>query len=202
MKLSIFSVIAAFAVIAFMPQAYAAAEVGQPAPNFTGVDTNGQSHQLSDFKGKTVVLEWSNHECPFVVKHYDSGNMQKLQKEATDNGVVWLTIVSSAEGKQGYTTPEEANKLIEEKGANATARILDASGEIGKMYDAKTTPHMYVIDAEGTLVYAGAIDSDSSFKQEAIEGATNYVTNALNALESGETIEVASTKPYGCGVKY
>jgi peroxiredoxin len=192
----------ALAVFAFAPQAYAEAVVGEPAPEFTGTDTMGNEHSLSDFLGKRVVLEWTNHECPFVVKHYESGNMQKLQKEATEDDVVWLTIVSSAEGKQGHTTPEEANKIMEEAGANSTARILDPTGEIGKMYGAKTTPHMFVIDKEGTLVYAGAIDSDDSFKQSSIEGATNYVSAALNSLDEGEPVEVASSKPYGCAVKY
>lgn len=202
MKSVFFTALAAFMLMGYAPIASAAVEVGQPAPDFTGTDTNGQTHKLSDFKGKTVVLEWSNEGCPFVVKHYESGNMQKLQEKATADDVVWLTIVSSAEGKQGYMTPEEANAYIEEQGAKATARILDPSGEIGKLYDAKTTPHMFVIDPEGTLVYAGAIDSDSSPKQEAIAGATNYVEAALMSLKDGKPIQVASSKPYGCGVKY
>jgi len=159
-------------------------------------------HSLSDFKGKNVVLEWSNHECPFVVKHYEPGNMQKIQKQATEDGAVWLTIVSSAEGKQGNVTAEEANQIMDEMGANSTARILDPSGAIGKLYGAKTTPHMFVINKEGILSYAGAIDSDSSFKQSSIEGATNYVMAALKDLNSGKSVEVASTKPYGCSVKY
>ena len=193
---------ALMAVFAFTGTAKAEAVVGEMAPEFTATDTNGVEHSLSDFRGKNVVLEWSNHECPFVVKHYEPGNMQKLQKKATANDTVWITIVSSAEGKQGFTTAEEANKIMEEKGAASTARILDPSGELGKLYGAKTTPHMFVIDAEGKVAYAGAIDSDSSFKQSAIEGATNYVSDALNALQNGEEIKVASTKPYGCSVKY
>jgi peroxiredoxin len=203
MPFKFLTVIAAMTVMAFTPShANAAPVVGEPAPNFTAVDTNGVEHSLSDFKGKNVVLEWSNHECPFVVKHYEPGNMQKLQKEATENGTIWLTIVSSAEGKQGSTTAAEANKIMEEVGAMSTARFLDPTGEIGKLYEAKTTPHMFVIDKEGTLAYAGAIDSDSSFSQESIKGATNYVTDALAALEAGEEIKVTSTKPYGCSVKY
>jgi len=202
MKTAFLTLLSAFVMLGFAPLSHAAATVGEKAPEFTGVDTNGTEHSLSDFEGKIVVLEWSNHECPYVVKHYDSGNMQKIQKEATDDGVVWLTVVSSAEGKQGYLEPEEANALMEEQGSNATARIMDPSGEIGKAYGAKTTPHMYVIDEEGMLVYAGAIDSDSSFKPENIEGATNYVQEALSALENDQPIEVASTKPYGCSVKY
>jgi peroxiredoxin len=202
MRFKLLAMMTAVALAACLPSANAGVTVGEPAPDFTGTDTNGNQHSLSDFKGKNVVLEWSNHECPFVVKHYDSGNMQKLQKEATADGTIWLTIVSSADGKQGNLPPEEANKLMEKHGSKPTARILDTSGEIGKLYDAKTTPHMFVIDKEGVLVYKGAIDSDSSFKQEAIPGATNYVTAALDSLEAGEEIEVASTQPYGCSVKY
>lgn len=202
MKLKFLTIIAALGLVACFPSANAAVEIGEPAPDFIGVDTNGVEHKLSDLKGKNVVLEWSNHECPFVVKHYKPGNMQKIQKEATDNGVIWLTIVSSADGKQGNVTPDEANKIMEEFGSHATARILDPSGEIGKLYGAKTTPHMFVINKEGTLVYAGAIDSDDSFSSDSIAGATNYVQDALNSLDTGTPIEVASTKPYGCSVKY
>lgn len=202
MKIKLLAMTLALGLAACLPSANAAVEVGEKAPNFTAVDTNGVEHSLSDFKGKNVVLEWSNHECPFVVKHYSVGNMQKLQKEATDNGAVWLTIVSSADGKQGHVTPEEANMIMKEKSAHSTARIMDPSGEIGKLYDAKTTPHMFVIDKEGMLAYAGAIDSNSSFSSDAIAGATNYVSAALTSLKAGEPIEVASTKPYGCSVKY
>jgi len=182
--------------------AIAAPVVGESAPIWTGTDSNGVEHSLSDFKGKTVILEWTNHQCPYVVKHYDSGNMQALQKEATDNGAVWVSIVSSAEGKQGFTTTDEANQVMTDVGSNATARVLDASGEIGRMYDAKTTPHMFVIDPEGTLVYAGAIDSDPSFKPDGIANATNYVKAAWEAVTAGKAVEIASTQPYGCSVKY
>ncbi len=182
--------------------AIAAPVVGEPAPIWTGTDTNGVEHTLSDFKGKTVVMEWTNHDCPYVKKHYESGNMQAIQKSATDDDVVWVSIVSSAEGKQGHVSNEEANQIMTEVGSNATAKIQDPSGEIGKMYDAKTTPHMFVVNAEGTLVYAGAIDSDPSFKQDGIASATNYVTAALSSIKAGEPIEVSSTQPYGCSVKY
>lgn len=202
MKFSLLALLATIGLAACLPSAHASVEVGQPAPDFTAIDTNGVEHSLSNFKGKNVVLEWSNHECPFVVKHYNSGNMQKLQKQATDEGVIWLTIVSSAEGKQGHVTPEEANKIMEEAGVNSTARFLDSSGEIGKLYGAKTTPHMFVIDKEGVVAYAGAIDSNSSFKESSIEGAKNYVMAALQSLNAGEPVEVASTNPYGCSVKY
>jgi peroxiredoxin len=193
--------LAAFALTAAMP-AHAAPEIGKPAPEFTGTDSNGKEHKLSDYKGKIVVLEWTNPECPYVVKHYDSKNMQKLQEEATAKDVVWLSVNSSADGKQGNQTPEAANAYIKEKGAKATARILDPKGEIGKAYDAKTTPHMFVIDKEGMLVYAGAIDDNDSFKPEDAAKAKNYVTAALNALEAGKPVETSQTKPYGCGVKY
>jgi len=203
MKLTLLAFMGVIGLSAFAPSAaHASPVVGEAAPDFTATDTNGVEHSLSDFKGKNVVLEWSNHECPFVVKHYEPGNMQKLQKEATDNGAIWLTIVSSAEGKQGAVNAEEANKIMEEVGAHSTAHILDPSGEIGKLYAAKTTPHMFVVDKEGILAYAGAIDSDSGFKSDSIANATNYVTEALKSLEAGEPIKVASTKPYGCSVKY
>lgn len=196
--------LSALAFVAFTAAtpAQAAVVVGQPAPDFTGTDTNGKAHKLSDFKGKVVVLEWTNPGCPFVVKHYDSGNMQKLQADATAKDVVWLSINSGAEGKEGHQTGETGNAYIAEKGAKSTALIIDKTGEIGKLYDAKTTPHMFVIDKDGTLVYDGAIDSDDSFKPETIEGATNYVSAALAALESGTAVEPSKTKPYGCSVKY
>ena len=182
--------------------AFAAPVIGEPAPAFKGMDTNGVQHELSDFLGKTVVLEWTNHDCPYVKKHYDVGNMQQIQADATEDGVVWLSIASSAPGKQGQLDNATANAVMKDVGSNATARIQDPSGTIGKLYDAKTTPHMFVVDAEGILVYKGAIDSDSSFKSETIEGATNYVTAALSSIKAGEPIEVASTQPYGCSVKY
>lgn len=178
------------------------AEVGKPAPEFTATDTKGTEHKLSDFKGKTVVLEWNNPECPYVVKHYGAKNMQDLQKTATADGVVWLTVNSSAAGKQGNMTGEVADKYVADQGAAPTAYILDAAGTIGKLYDAKTTPHMYVINPEGVLVYAGAIDSDDSFKPETIKGSTNYVTAALQSIKDGKPVAQASTKPYGCGIKY
>jgi hypothetical protein len=202
MKMKILSMMTAIGLAACLPNANAAVEIGQPAPDFTAVDTKGVERSLSDFKGKNVVLEWSNHECPFVVKHYEPKNMQKIQKEATDNGTIWLTIVSSATGKQGAIDAAASNKVIEEVGAHSTARILDPLGKIGKLYGAKTTPHMFVINKEGNLAYMGAIDSDSGFGKGAIENATNYVSSALTSLNAGEQIEVESTKPYGCSIKY
>ncbi len=187
--------------LAFSPAADAAT-VGEAAPAFTGTTAEGKTVSLSDYAGKVVVLEWHNKGCPFVVKHYESGNMQALQKELTAKDVVWLTINSSAEGEQGYEAGADALKTAAEQKAAATQIIIDASGEIGKAYDAKTTPHMFVIDKDGKLAYAGAIDDRASFKQEDIEGAKNYVREAVAALAEGKPVEVSSTKPYGCSVKY
>ena len=179
-----------------------AATVGEPAPVFTATDIQGVEHTLTDFQGKTVILEWNNPECPYVVKHYDSGNMQKLQAEAVEAGAVWIAINSGAEGKQGHMTTDVANEKMTDLGFNGSAYIIDESGDIGHMYDAKTTPHMFVINPEGTLVYAGAIDSDPSFKQDGIATATNYVKAAWEAVANGSPVEVSSTQAYGCSVKY
>lgn len=179
-----------------------ASKAGIKAPDFTLPDTHGNSHSLSDFKGQTVVLEWTNHECPYVKKHYESGNMQQLQAEATEDDIVWLTILSSAPGKQGHTSPEEANEIISKHGAKATARLLDYDGTVGRLYDAKTTPEMFIIDADGMIQYDGAIDDKPSFNPKSLEGATNYVTATLTAMATGNDIAVTSTPPYGCSVKY
>lgn len=196
--------LAAFAAFTFTlaTPAHAAPEIGQPAPDFTATDSNGKSHSLGDFKGKIVVLEWTNPECPYVVKHYDSKNMQKLQEEYTAKDVVWLTINSSADGKQGNLTDEAANAYITEKGAKQTAYLLDAKGDVGKAYDAKTTPHMFVIDKEGILAYNGAIDDNDSFKPEDAATAKNHVKAAVDALIAGTRVETTQSKPYGCSVKY
>lgn len=177
-------------------------EVGSAAPGFTLTDTHGVSHSLSDFEGKYVVLEWTNHQCPFVVKHYKEGHMQDLQAKWTDKGVVWLNVVSSAPGKQGYVTAEQANELMEANDFKSTAMLLDPEGTVGKAYDAKTTPHMYVIDPEGTLIYMGAIDSIRSADPDDIAKADNYVVMALEADMAGEEVAAAVTRPYGCSVKY
>lgn len=202
MKFSFLSLLAIIGLTACLPSAKATPVVGEPAPEFTAIDTNGVERSLKDFRGKNVVLEWSNHQCPFVLKHYSVGNMQKLQKQATENGAVWLTIVSSAKGKQGHVTADEANEIIKEVGAHSTARILDETGEIGRLYDAKTTPHMFIIDKNGVLAYAGAIDSNASTQPSTIDGATNYISAALAELNAGKPVTTASTKPYGCGIKY
>lgn len=189
-------------IFAALLPAVQAAQVGQPAPAFTLKDTHGTAHNLSDFKGKTVVLEWINHECPFVLKHYSGGAMQALQKEYSGKGVVWLSICSSAPGKQGHMSPEQWNKTTAEKGAAPTAVLLDEDGAIGKLYQAKTTPHMYVINPEGVLVYAGAIDSIKSTNAADIPKATNYVKAALDEVLAGKPVTTASTEAYGCSIKY
>ena len=175
---------------------------GQPAPGFTGTDTAGRPVSLADYRSSIVVLEWTNHDCPFVRRHYDSGNMQALQKQATQNGVVWLTIISSAPGGQGYVTGEEADALTRSRNASPTAVIRDSSGEIGHAYGAKTTPHMFVIDPAGILVYIGAIDDQPRNFGADPARANNYVRAALTAVESGQPVANPVTQPYGCSVKY
>jgi len=192
----------AVVLLTIMGTALAEPHTGEPAPEFTLTDSNGQSHKLSDFKGKFVVLEWLNHGCPFVVKHYGSGNMQKLQKEFTGKDVVWLSIASSAPGKQGNMTPAEANVAKEEKGSAATAVLLDADGTVGRLYNAKVTPHMFVINSEGTLIYMGAIDSVKSPDPADVANAKNYVKQALDEAMAGKPVSEPTTTPYGCGVKY
>lgn len=189
-----------FAVTA--PPAGAAAGVGDAAPAFSLVDTRGERRTLADLRGKTVVLEWLNHECPFVRKHYDSGNMQRLQDKHTARGVVWLSIVSSAPGKQGWVTPEQANDLTARKGAKPTAVLLDPEGTVGRLYGAKTTPHMFVVDPRGVVVYAGAIDDKPSTDPDDIPGARNHVDAALEDLAAGRPVATPATTPYGCSVKY
>lgn len=187
---------------AFSLSSYANVEVGKPAPDFTGVDSHGNQHSLSQYKGKVVVLEWTNHDCPYVRKHYNSGNMQALQKNATANDIVWLSIISSRPGKQGHVTGKQANELSLSRKAAPTAVILDESSDIGKLYGAKTTPHMYIIDKSGQLVYMGGIDDKPTTNEDDIPKSKNYVTAALNALASGNKIEDSVTRPYGCSVKY
>lgn len=172
------------------------------APSFTLTDTNGTEHSLSDFEGKTVVLEWFNAGCPFVKKHYSKGNMQGLQSEYTEKGVVWLTIVSSAPGKQGHGSAADHNSKMSEWKMAPTAILIDEDGTVGKSYGAKVTPHMYIISPEGEIVYNGAIDSKRSTSANDIPDATNYVKEALDAMMAGEAIEIANTQPYGCSVKY
>jgi len=194
------------ASMALVGTAHAKIETGSNVADMAVVDSNGITHNLADFAGKTVVLEWTNHGCPYVVKHYnpshEGGNMQNLQKAAAKDDIVWLTVISSAPGKQGYVDGQGANALTETRSANPSAVVLDASGDLGRTFSAKTTPHMYIIDPSQTLVYQGAIDSKKSTNPADISGATNYVTEALTALKTGQPIAEAETKPYGCSVKY
>ncbi len=193
--------VAVLATVGAGPAA-AAAVVGQPAPPFTLTDSHGKPRSLAEFQGKLVVLEWWNFECPFVGKHYGSGNMQRLQKEWTGKGVVWLTVSSSAPGKQGYVDGAKADALMKEKGGASTAVLLDHDGEVGRAYGAKTTPHLFVIDARGRLAYAGGIDDRPSTDQADIAPAKNYVEAALSELVAGRPVTIATSQPYGCGVKY
>jgi len=178
------------------------AKVGQKAADFTLKDSEGQVHKLSQYKGKYVVLEWINFGCPFVKKHYTKGNMQSLQKKYTTKGIVWLSICSSAEGKQGYFEGQELKDLISKKQGNQTAYLVDADGTVGKMYGARTTPHMFVINPEGNLIYTGAIDDTPSTDSDDIAKSKNYVAMALDAALAKKAIEVTSSQPYGCSVKY
>jgi len=194
-------ILALFALLLSVP-AFAAPIIGQPAPVFTGKDTLGNDRSLETYLGKTVVLEWTNHECPYVKKHYDSGNMQSIQEQASADGVIWLRMISSAPGQQGHVSPEQANRLVDEKHAIATATILDESGDIGRAYNAKTTPHMFVIDPNGVLVYAGAIDNKPTSDAGDIATAQNYVKTVLDDLKAGRPVSVGETQAYGCAVKY
>ncbi|MBK1645346.1 thioredoxin family protein [Thiocapsa imhoffii] len=181
---------------------WAAPQVGQPAPDFQVVDTAGQTWTLAELTGKKTILEWTNHDCPFVIKHYDSGAMQALQRDATDAGYVWLSVISSAPGQQGHVSPAMADDLTERRDAHPTAVLLDESGAMGRAYDAKTTPHMYLIDESGVLVYMGGIDDKPTTNQADLEGANNFVRAAMADLAAGQPIAVPVTRPYGCSVKY
>jgi hypothetical protein len=182
--------------------AFGALQPGDTAPNFTLTDLSGQSHSLADYKGKFVVLEWNNPECPFVHKHYDSGNMPKLQQEARAKGVVWLTINSANTNQQGALPPAQIQQFLQHTHADPTAYLRDSKGTVGRLYGAKTTPDMYVINPDGKLVYEGAIDSVPSPDPSDIPGATNYVRAALDESMSGKPVAVTVTKPYGCHVAY
>jgi peroxiredoxin len=179
-----------------------AIETGKPAPDFTATNSEGKEVKLADYKGKLVVLEWTNAHCPFVKKHYDGKNMQALQGKYTGEGVVWLTVLSSAEGKEGFETPAEAEASRKATGAHASALLLDKSGKLGKLYGAQTTPHMFVIDKKGVLAYQGAIDDKPSADKATLKGAKNYVAEALDAEMAGRAPATAQTKSYGCHIKY
>jgi hypothetical protein len=190
------------ALVALAPAARASATVGQPAPEFTLTGLDGQAHRLSDYRGKTVVLEWTNPRCPIVGKHYRSGNMPAVQRAAMAEGVVWLTINSGYRGSFGDYDPERAHEWLKANGAAPTAYLRDQDGQVGRLYGATATPDMYVIAADGTLVYAGAIDSIPSSDASDIPHATNYVRAALDSVRQGTPVAVASTHPYGCAIKY
>ena len=194
--------LAAGVAVALSAPALATPVIGQPAPAFTAKDGDGKTRSLSEFKGKPVVLEWTNAGCPYVQKHYNSGNMQALQKGAAKDGVVWLTLISSAPGKQGYVSPAEAKNWKASSGAGSTALLLDPGGQVGKAYDARTTPHMYVVDKTGKLVYMGGIDDKPTADPSSLKGAKNYVTAALSDVKAGRAVATPVSKPYGCSVKY
>ena len=185
-----------------VPLLIATAKVGDSAPEFTTTASNGKTIRLSDCRGKYVVLEWHNNGCPYVGKHYNSGNMQRLQKQWTSKGVVWLTVLSSAPGKQGYLTAGEENDYLTKEHAAPTAALLDPTGEIGHLYNVKTSPQMVVVNPQGTVIYSGAIDDKPTTDLQDVQGATNYVSLALEQAMAGEPVQTPATRPYGCSVKY
>ena len=184
------------------PAVLAEVQPGKPAPEFTARDSTGKEIKLSSLRGKTVVLEWTNHLCPYTVKHYETGNMQSLQKDAAKDGIVWLTVASSAPGMQGHVNALEADKLTADRNAAPASVLLDPDGTVGRLYEARTTPHMFVIDPEGKLAYMGAIDDKPTASAADVKAARNYVREALDAMKSGTPVKSASTRPYGCTVKY
>lgn len=184
------------------PPLAAKPEIGAPAPAFSVADTTGKVWSLADVTGKGVILEWTNHDCPYVRKHYGSGNMQALQKEARDAGYLWLSVISSAPGKQGHVTPAQADELTTSRGASPTAVLLDEDGDMGRAYGAQTTPHLFVIDESGALVYMGGIDDRATTDPADVDGAKNYVRLAMDDLAGGKPVSNPVTRPYGCSVKY
>ncbi|MDZ7722457.1 MAG: thioredoxin family protein [candidate division KSB1 bacterium] len=190
------------ALLLFPALLVAGVQTGEQAPDFDLIDVKGETHSLSQYDGKLVVLEWFNYGCPFVQKHYKSDNMQNLQEKYTEKGVVWLTVTSSAPGKPGFLTAEKAQELEILDNADPTAILLDHDGSVGNQYGAKTTPHMFIINKEGKVVYNGAIDSIRSTDPADVSKAKNYASQALDELLSGKDVSVNSTKPYGCSVKY
>jgi peroxiredoxin len=179
-----------------------AARIGEPAPGFTAVDSTGKNQSLSAYKGKYVVLEWHNQGCPSDRKHYESGNMQRLQKEWTAKGVVWFSVISSAPGTQGYVTPTQENQYLKQVNAVPTAVLIDPAGTLARLYAAKTTPQMFIIDPNGVLIYNGAIDDHPSSDPADIAASKNYVANALTEALSGKPVTEPATQPYGCSLKY
>jgi len=192
----------AFLTLTLAGAAAAAPGVGKPAPDFSLPSSNGQQRTLGHYRGSFVVLEWTNHDCPFVRNHYGSGNMQKLQKEAIAADVVWLSVISSAPGEQGYVSPEEANELTRDRDASPSAVLFDPEGRVGRLYGARTTPHMFIVNPAGTLIYMGGIDDKPSTRPSDIVIAKNYVRVALAEARDGKPVSEAVTRPYGCSVKY
>lgn len=198
---TLFAMLVALLICAVSPLIWAA-KVGEPAPDFTAITSNGKTIHLSDYRGKYVVLEWHNNGCPYVGKHYKSGNMQRLQRQWTNRGVIWFTILSSAPGKQGYVTASEENDYLAKMQAAPTAALLDPTGEIGHLYEAKTSPQMVVINPEGIMIYSGAIDDKPTTDLQDVTTATNYVSQALEESMAGKQVQTPTTRPYGCSVKY
>ncbi len=184
------------------PAASAAPEVGKPAPDFSATDIDGKPVKLRELRGKTVVLEWTNNECPYVEKHYGSGNMQSLQRDATKDGVVWISLISSAKNEQGWVDAKGAADLNKERNAAPSTTVLDEMGKIGRAYQARTTPHMFVINPEGTLVYMGGIDDKPTTRTSDIASAKNYVRAALDAVKAGKPVATPVSRPYGCSIKF
>ena len=199
------SISIAMALLAFLfvgLSAGNATRVGDRAPDFTATDSNGRVHKLVEYQDKFVVLEWTNRGCPYTQKHYSSGNMQRLQREWTSRGVIWLTVISSAPGKQGYVKAAEENAYVKQVNAAPTAVLLDPTGVLGRLYDAKTTPHMFIIDPKGILIYNGAIDDRPTTDLADVNGARNYLSLALEEATAGRPVIIPATRPYGCSVKY
>ena len=202
MKRANFSMILVAALLLAVPLLVLAAKAGDAAPNFSATGSDGKTYRLSDYGGKFVVLEWHNNGCPYTQKHYESGNMQRLQKEWTEKGVAWFTVISSAPGTQGYVTADQENSYKQKMKAAPTAALLDPTGEVGHLYDAKTTPQMVVINPQGTIVYDGAIDDHPTSDPSDIPQSKNYVELALNEATAGKPVGIPASRPYGCSVKY
>jgi peroxiredoxin len=202
MKRARFSIILVGVVLLAIPLLVLAAKVGDPAPNFSATASDGKTYRLSDYRGKFVVLEWHNNGCPYTQKHYESGNMQRLQKEWTEKGVAWFTVISSAPGTQGYVTADQENTYKQRMKATPTAALLDPSGEVGHLYDAKTTPQMVVINPQGTIIYDGAIDDHPTSDSSDIPQSKNYLELALSEATTGKPVGIPASRPYGCSVKY
>jgi peroxiredoxin len=202
MKRSVFGLIAIAAALLIAPILMSAIRIGEPAPDFSATASNGRSYRLSEFRGKFVVLEWHNNGCPYTRKHYESGNMQRLQKEWTGKGVAWFTVISSAPGTQGYMTADQENAYLAKMGATPTAALLDPNGDLGHLYDAKTTPHIIIINPQGVVIYDGAIDDHPTSDASDIPNSKNYVNMALGDALAGRAVSESATRPYGCSVKY